>query len=223
MTTLSQHSLCTVAGYDFSPGGDLAVSQSLAMAARYPASSTHIITVIPDGLARVSNDLPATHSRETAADELREKLLLAIADKVVAARGMVERPLVHNINIHTRIGVPDEVIVSLAHEVCADLIAVGTHERSGVGRLIPGSVSERVARNAPCPVLVMREPSYPRRTRARPEPPCAKCVAIRQVGDAWWCDVHAARAAREAPYDSPLRLSIERDIERLRRKAWVVN
>lgn len=38
----------------------------------------------------------------------------------------------------------------------ADLIVIGTHGRSGVGRLLLGSVAENVVRGAPVPVLLVR-------------------------------------------------------------------
>ena len=40
-----------------------------------------------------------------------------------------------------------------------DLIAIGTHGRSGLVRLILGSVADRVIRTAPCPVLTVHKPS----------------------------------------------------------------
>jgi nucleotide-binding universal stress UspA family protein len=52
-------------------------------------------------------------------------------------------------------------IVSLAREVKADLIVMGTHGRSGVGRLLLGSVAEAVLRRAPCPVLTLKMPVPP--------------------------------------------------------------
>ncbi len=53
-------------------------------------------------------------------------------------------------------GVPEEVIVQVAAELPADLIAMGTHGRQGVTRLLMGSVAEKVMRTAPCPVLTTR-------------------------------------------------------------------
>ena len=47
-------------------------------------------------------------------------------------------------------------IVDYAKEIHADLIVIGTHGRTGVSRLIMGSVAEHVVRTAPCPVLVVR-------------------------------------------------------------------
>ncbi|VWB87219.1 UspA domain-containing protein [Burkholderia lata] len=46
-------------------------------------------------------------------------------------------------------------IVSLANELEADLIIMGTHGRRGVQRLFLGSVAERVLRLATCPVLMI--------------------------------------------------------------------
>ena len=50
-----------------------------------------------------------------------------------------------------------EAIVSYARDVHADLIVMGTHGRNAVGRLLLGSVAERVVRTAPCPVLTIRD------------------------------------------------------------------
>jgi len=49
-------------------------------------------------------------------------------------------------------------ILRLAEEIPCDLIVMGTHGRSGVGRLLMGSVAEAVLRKAPCPVLTVRNP-----------------------------------------------------------------
>jgi len=38
------------------------------------------------------------------------------------------------------------------------LIVIGTHGRAGMSRMLLGSVTDRVVRLAPCPVLTVREP-----------------------------------------------------------------
>jgi nucleotide-binding universal stress UspA family protein len=53
-------------------------------------------------------------------------------------------------------GDPADAIVALADKHDADLIVVGTHERSFLDRLLHGSVSEGVSRHAHCDVLVVR-------------------------------------------------------------------
>lgn len=56
-----------------------------------------------------------------------------------------------------RRGRPEEQIVAVATEVGADLIAMSTHGRSGLGRLLFGSVAEQVLRHADVPVFLMRQ------------------------------------------------------------------
>lgn len=55
-----------------------------------------------------------------------------------------------------REGYPPEVILSVAAEIEADVIAMGTHGRSGLRHLLLGSNAERVVQRAPCPVLTVR-------------------------------------------------------------------
>ena len=53
-------------------------------------------------------------------------------------------------------GEADDVIIKLAKEKGADLIVVGTHGRTGFGKVLLGSVSERVIGEAKCAVLVVK-------------------------------------------------------------------
>jgi nucleotide-binding universal stress UspA family protein len=53
-------------------------------------------------------------------------------------------------------GSPDGEILKAVKEVAADLIILGTHGRSGLDRFMMGSVAERVLRQAPCPILLVR-------------------------------------------------------------------
>ena len=50
----------------------------------------------------------------------------------------------------------DEAITNLAKEQTADMIVIGSHGRTGLRRLLMGSVAERVIGYAPCPVLVVK-------------------------------------------------------------------
>jgi nucleotide-binding universal stress UspA family protein len=50
------------------------------------------------------------------------------------------------------------VILHFAREVPADLVVMGTHGRTGLGRVLMGSVAEQVVRKAPCPVLTVTAP-----------------------------------------------------------------
>jgi nucleotide-binding universal stress UspA family protein len=59
--------------------------------------------------------------------------------------------------VQARAGYPPEVIDEEARRIAADVIAMGTHGRSGLKRLFLGSTAERVLPAAPCPVLTVRE------------------------------------------------------------------
>ena len=86
--------------------------------------------------------------RKWAADTLADRVVALAADGVVA-RAVV------------RVGLPWEEIVRLATEEHADMIVMGTQGRTGLDRLLLGSVAERVIRRAPCPVLTVRPNTEP--------------------------------------------------------------
>jgi len=55
-------------------------------------------------------------------------------------------------------GYPPEMIIDKARENDVDLIAMGTHGRTGLTHVLLGSTAERVIHRAPCPVLTVRRP-----------------------------------------------------------------
>jgi nucleotide-binding universal stress UspA family protein len=57
-----------------------------------------------------------------------------------------------------RIGIPYEEILKEAEVTGPDLIVVGAKVGPALGPFLLGGTAERVARHAPCPVLVMRQP-----------------------------------------------------------------
>jgi nucleotide-binding universal stress UspA family protein len=78
----------------------------------------------------------AAHYLESLADRLREQGL-TIKDEVSE-------------------GPAAQVIVQRAQALGADLIAMTTHGRGGLGRLVFGSVADAVLRSAACPILLVR-------------------------------------------------------------------
>jgi len=56
----------------------------------------------------------------------------------------------------TRIGDPAHEILALERQMAADLIVLATHGRKGVRRMLLGSVTDAVLRNATCPVLTVQ-------------------------------------------------------------------
>jgi nucleotide-binding universal stress UspA family protein len=61
-----------------------------------------------------------------------------------------------SLTLHTRRGDPAEAILRVAEDQAADLVVVGSRGLSTVARFFLGSVAERVARHALCPVLLVR-------------------------------------------------------------------
>ena len=57
-------------------------------------------------------------------------------------------------------GDPSTAIATLAEEEGADMIVMGTHGRTGLTRLLMGSVAEAVVRRAPCPVLTYKQTKH---------------------------------------------------------------
>jgi nucleotide-binding universal stress UspA family protein len=53
-------------------------------------------------------------------------------------------------------GDPAETILRVASEIKCDLIVMGTQGRTGLERLVMGSVAEKVLRQATCPVLIVK-------------------------------------------------------------------
>lgn len=61
-----------------------------------------------------------------------------------------------NCSIEIPIGEPGEKIIALAAARKVDLIVAGTRGRSEIAGLLLGSVTDKLVRHAPCPVLVVR-------------------------------------------------------------------
>ena len=91
-----------------------------------------------------------------------------INDLTAAAESQLENLVPENtpegVTIHTVVlrGMPTQTIAEFAREKDADLIVVGTHGRTGFGRLFMGSTAEALLRQAPCHVMVVK----PRTTAA---------------------------------------------------------
>ena len=85
---------------------------------------------------------------EQIEEESRE-LLRKLSWQVKVAGGTVAET-------HLRLGEVDLEIVALAKKLGVDLIVMGCRGQQGIRRAIEGSISDRVIRCAPCPVLVVR-------------------------------------------------------------------
>jgi nucleotide-binding universal stress UspA family protein len=112
--------------------------------------------IVGDGVRHALLDAAVARERDT------EDYLASIA-ATLRARGVV-------VSYAIRSGRPDEEIVAAAREAGADLIAMSTHGRSGLGRLLFGSVAEQVLRHADVPVLMIRHTTAPARGLGQERP-----------------------------------------------------
>ncbi len=81
-------------------------------------------------------------------EQARQSLTRFVASTLKDRAGAVQTRVVE--------ALPVDGILRTVRELPADLIALGTHGRSGVNRLMLGSVAERVLRESPVPVLTVR-------------------------------------------------------------------
>lgn len=65
-------------------------------------------------------------------------------------------------------GEPDKEIIRAAETSGANLIVMGTHGRTGIGRVLLGSVAEKVLRSSSCPVLTVKPHAEVREVCAEP-------------------------------------------------------
>ncbi|MBL0215269.1 MAG: universal stress protein [Myxococcales bacterium] len=143
-----------VVAYDFSPSAEDALQRAVEVACRAPQHVLHVLAAID---ARNGLSILATPKVDY---DYAEKIQGLLAEHVKEA--FAGRPAVSEVQffVHARIGKPAEEILELAREVSADLVFVGSHGAKGFERLVLGSVSERIVREAHCPVMVVRTKTY---------------------------------------------------------------
>ena len=74
-----------------------------------------------------------------------------------ALREKIAGPEYHGAKLAVLLGEPAHGIADYAQDKGAELIVIPSHGRTGITRLLIGSVAERVIRLAHCPVLVLRK------------------------------------------------------------------
>lgn len=60
------------------------------------------------------------------------------------------------VSVEVRCGHPAEEVIDATDELDVDLLTIATHGRTGLDRVLMGSVAEKVIRRAPCPVLTVK-------------------------------------------------------------------
>ncbi len=155
--------------------------------------------------------VPALHGGQQTLGSIREETeklesvparLLAWVRERCAADKALGNPRVVT---HVRTGAPAEALSQLCVDVNAQLLVVGTHQRTGMKRLALGSVAEKIIRHARCPVLVAHPINYVGMVPTpHPDPPCSECAAVRASsnGAQQWCEQHTHPHLRLHVYDA---------------------
>ncbi len=133
---------------DFSPPADNAFQLACSLARDHGAKLVVLHVVSP---AVPADFLPPRPRPKSYRQMLRQQLRL-----VKPSEGEIE--LKHQLVE----GDPATEILRVATELDCDLIVLGTHGRTGLERLVMGSVAEAVVRKAMCPVLTVRTPFFAR-------------------------------------------------------------
>jgi nucleotide-binding universal stress UspA family protein len=139
-----------IAGCDLSVPSDHALERAIGIAELHRAKIVLVHAQASDApVAEVGNQMLEQLGELSAA--VRAEEAVRLADKLAEIQALGLRA-----SVISRIGAPDEVLASAAHDEHADLVVVGTHGHSGVGRFLLGSVANATVRRAPCDVLVVR-------------------------------------------------------------------
>lgn len=138
-----------VVGLDFSAASKRALE--LAKELAKAAGPAHLVLVhaeyIPVELEQylLREGDSALQRMSDAVKKDLEKVLVGLQDEGLSAEFLTTR------------GTPEKLIVDIADQKHADLVAIGTHGRRGLSHLLLGSVAERVVRTAKQPVLTVRQ------------------------------------------------------------------
>ena len=127
-----------------------AAVHAIDLADRHDATLHVLYVVDHERVSRMAPKLGTDHIKETLQQE-GERATGEIADR--AAADAIET------TTSLREGAPADVITSYADTVDADAIVMGTNGRSGMDRLLLGSVAERVIQTSDLPVTTVKAPA----------------------------------------------------------------
>lgn len=146
---------------DFSSYSDEALEYGSMVAKRLGAKVVlmHVIESFPYSVTDTLNVVKHMQALRKIASALLESSSEGLRDKGLAVKAYLVE------------GTPYREILKKAKRDRVEMIVMGSHGRTGVQRLIMGSVAEKVVRLAHCPVLTVRpgwaRPQRRRRTAAK--------------------------------------------------------
>lgn len=130
--------------FDFSAKSAEAIETALSMASQ-PADVS-VIHVAPDMTVASPEVVWQTLSDETRKANIEDSF-----------HHQFPSDSYRDVHFAVSFGDPGQRIAEHAEEIGANVIVMPSHGRSGIKRLLIGSVAERVGRMAHCPVIVLRD------------------------------------------------------------------
>ena len=144
-----------VAATDLEETGEFALREAVRLARQLRHAELHAVYVI--AIAKNLHDARKLDELSESIDRARQ----ALHTQVILACSQEASAAFHQaVTLHVRLGVPAEAIHHMAVDLEADMIVVGTHGRSGVKRLVLGSVAEALVRMACAPVVIAHPKHY---------------------------------------------------------------
>ncbi len=135
---------------DGSPTAELAVEKAIGLAKAFDSKVTAIYVVDPYPFTGVGADFAYGQGQYLNAAKAAATEALANARKAMEQAGV--RVTTATVESHS----PWRGILDAAEAGGADLIVIGSHGRSGIEKLVLGSVAQRVVSHTKLPVLLVR-------------------------------------------------------------------
>ncbi|HEY5947399.1 MAG TPA: universal stress protein [Kofleriaceae bacterium] len=159
-----RHAPCSVLAIH--PGTELKAFNHVLCPVDFSGSSEHAIELasrlaVPDGagitLLHVV-ELPVAWEEPAPAKLYLEDLQKRSAELLAKLATRLEQNVTVPVTTQIRIGTPgSQALAALDEDPTFDLVVMGSHGRTGIKRVLLGSVAEKVVRHAKCPVLVARK------------------------------------------------------------------
>ena len=132
---------------DGSEAATEAASHAIDLADKHDADMHILYVVDHERVSQMAPKLGSDHIKGTLQEE-GERITDDVAD-MANAEGI-------DTVVSIREGAPGETITTYADDVGADTIVMGTNGRTGMDRLLMGSVAERVIQNTELPVMTVK-------------------------------------------------------------------
>jgi nucleotide-binding universal stress UspA family protein len=143
MITL-QNILCPI---DHSKHSESALKYAISLALK-DKSTLYLLHVLDSRKGEEAEGISELVSiDEKGLGDLKDKLEKSVPEEIraeIACEALINQ------------GVPFDEIVTVAKNKSIDLIVMGTHGRKGLSHVVLGSTAERVMRDAPCPVMIVK-------------------------------------------------------------------